>query len=80
MLEGATFVCAGDGEEALDAVLPLQGMVLGGEVAWTMARAYLLIGYPDEAREHLKQVLASDTLLKARAEVLLLRIAEVEAQ
>ncbi len=80
LLEGATFVCAGDGSEALEAVEPLKGKVAGGEVAWTLARAHLLLGQPEPARRYLKEVIAVDARLRGRAGALLLRISEVEAE
>lgn len=79
LLEGAAFVCAGDGEEALDAVETLEGQVMGGEVPWTLARAHLLLGHPEPARLYLRQVVAVDMRLRARATALLVRMSEVEA-
>jgi hypothetical protein len=79
LLEGAAFVCAGNGAEALDAVRPLEGQVAGGEVPWTLARAHLLLGQPEPARRHLAQVLRVDPALSGRARALLIRVAEVES-
>jgi Mrp family chromosome partitioning ATPase len=58
----------------------LKGKVAGGEVAWTLARAHLLLGQPEPARRYLKEVIAVDARLRGRAGALLLRISEVEAE
>ena len=79
MLEGETFVCVGDGAEALDAVVGLQGQVPPGALSWTLARAHLLMGQPEAAKGHLGKVIKYDQDLKGRAQVLLVRVAEVQA-
>ena len=80
MLEGGAFVCVGDGAEALDAVVGLQGQVSPGELSWTLARAHLLLGQPEAAKGHLGKVIKYDSELKGRAQVLLVRVAEVQAE
>ena len=80
LLEGAAFVCMGDGPEAIDAVEVLKGKVSGGEVSWTLGRAHLLLGQPKAARRYLLTVVRDDTALRGRAQALLDRIAEVDAE
>ena len=80
MLEGETFICVGNGLEAMDAVVGLEGQVRSGEIGWILARAHLLLGQPDPARRYLGDVIRQDARLRGRAQALLARVSEVEAQ
>jgi len=74
LLEGASFVCAGNGAKALDAVAPLEGVIGGGTVPWIQGRAHLLLGQAEPAREYLRKVVKLDSVLGPRASALLTRM------
>lgn len=73
-LEGALFVCAGDGRSAADAVDPLVDHDVVGEATWVRANAALLMGAVDEAKTLLTRLVERDTSWRRSAEALLIRI------
>jgi thioredoxin-like negative regulator of GroEL len=74
VLEGAAFVCAGNGKAAAQAVQPLVELDFNGEATWIRANAALLMGEVDEARVFLEQTIERDTDKRRSAEALLQRI------
>ena len=74
LLEGASFVCAGNGRAAANAVDPLVALDFKGDATWIRANAALLMGSVDEARSLLHQIIERDTDWRRSAEALLIRI------
>jgi hypothetical protein len=74
ILEGASFVCAGDGPAAEAAVKPLLETYPDGEPAWIAANAFLLQGKTDKAIALLEAVSVTDSTRRERAKTLLLRL------
>jgi len=74
VLEGAAFVCAGNGKAAALAVDPLVALDFNGQATWIRANAALLVGEVELAQLLLKQVIERDTDLSRSAEALLQRI------
>jgi hypothetical protein len=74
VLEGAAFVCAGNGKAAARAVDPLVELDFNGEATWIRANAALLSGDVDEARLLLEQAVERDTDKRRAAEALLDRL------
>ncbi|MAY81269.1 MAG: hypothetical protein CL930_10865 [Deltaproteobacteria bacterium] len=74
ILEGASFVCAGDGPAAEAAVAPLLETYPDGEPAWIAANALLLQGKTERAEALLEAVSVTDSTRRERAKTLLLRI------
>ena len=73
-LEGALFVCAGNGRAAAEAVDPLVSHDVVGEATWIRANAALLMGAVDDARTLLTLLVERDTKWRRSAEALLIRI------
>jgi hypothetical protein len=74
ILEGASFVCAGDGPAAEAAVTPLLETYPDGEPAWIAANAFLLQGKTEKAKALLEAVSVTDSIRRERAKTLLLRL------
>jgi hypothetical protein len=74
LLEGSSFVCAGNGAAAEAAVSPLLETYSGSEPAWIAANAALLQGKSDQARALLEMISVTDSTLRPRAETLLIRL------
>ena len=73
-LEGALFVCAGDGKSAAAAVDPLISTDVVGEATWIRANAALLMGAVDDAERLLTVLVEKDTRWRRSSEALLIRI------
>lgn len=74
LLEGAAFVCAGNGKAAARAVDPLVALDFSGEATWVRANAALLVGDVGTARTLLVQIVERDADTRRAAEALLVRI------
>ena len=74
VLEGASFVCAGNGQAAANAVEPLLKTDFRGEALWVRANAALLMGSAAEAQRYLQTIIERDLDGRRDAEALLLRI------
>ena len=73
-LEGALFVCAGDGKAAAAAVDPLVPNDSVGEATWIRANAALLMGSVDDAKRLLNILVEKDTKWRRSSQALLVRI------
>jgi len=74
ILEGASFVCAGNGAAAAVAVDPLIALDFRGDATWIRANAALLDGSVEESKRLLQQILERDLRYRRSAEALLIRI------
>ena len=74
VLEGASFVCAGDGRAAANAVDPLLDVDFRGDALWVRANAALLMGTVVEAESYLELIIERDLDGRRDAEALLLRM------